>query len=191
MSNIINNINDYCRIYGDTVESVFEEFNTLREFELDINMRTNNLPEFMVNILYDHAISPEGKKKFMTRFGLRYLEDDIFRKMTDGCCFLFIDNDYEGVYSSLESASFKSSTYHGRDRTLYEMYLQSAGRERKEECISISKNIKYNETSENGIKHVISHSESFKIYVSLPIADDTFQEYIVDSGCNFTYLPFF
>ena len=96
-----------------------------------------NLPQFIRLILLGTCTTSKGKEDFFRRFGIYYLSDRQFRKLTDHYSFLFIEGNYKGAYSSFEECIQKGEALKKKYDTNFSMFLpsvqiRSSGFEKKE-----------------------------------------------------------
>ena len=106
-------------------------FNSLEDEEIPDNIKFGDCPKFIKRVLSSSAIENSGKMKFLKKFAINYMKDEEMRILTDGCCFLFIDNkDYDGVYPSIDSArEIGSIKYPENGRRFFSpMYPRNIGR---------------------------------------------------------------
>ena len=112
MSNIeekFDNMNDFCRIYNLNPGIVWDKINNFEEEELDPNMQIDILPREIINILECGSTSIDAVFKFMRHFGLAYYEDNKLRITTKKAVFFFTNDDYIGVYPSVDVCMSEAS----------------------------------------------------------------------------------
>lgn len=103
----INDVNDYCRKEGITIDELYVKINQNEdEFNPDefTESEYGKLPKFIEQIVYDANIKGEGKELFMIKFGVKYLKNEIFRRITDGCVFIFRGKNYYKVFPNISLA---------------------------------------------------------------------------------------
>ncbi len=91
--------------YIPTNYSEYPNINDLpKRFDDVTEAPTFGIPEFMENILLATNIKNLGLIRFYQKFGIRYLSDSTFRKISDNSIFLFLDGYYIGAFKSRNDA---------------------------------------------------------------------------------------
>lgn len=118
-------LEDYCNKKGKTVDEVYKELNNLpsgkKQGEL-INIKI--MPDFFHGIFRGAQVDKIELVKFYNHFVSWYLDTPLFRKLTDGCIFLFADEKYLGFYKNWETLNPQIDILNEttNDITIYEMY---------------------------------------------------------------------
>jgi len=170
---------------------LFDEVNDLKEQDIDLNIDIVDLPFFMQNVIQFSVLSNEGALKFMRKFGSYYLEIELFRKLTDGCVFIIINEDYIGAYRSKDAAILAANSmgYERRDVFVYPMYLRRI-EENNERILLSSVNSTILKPHANG--EIMKKEFHSHFYVDIAFSENPYEtiKYMVDLGCTITHAPF-
>ena len=112
MSNIeekFDNMNDFCRIYNLNPGIVWDKINNFEEEELDPELLVASLSREIMNVAECASTSFEAIIKFMKRFGLAYSNDEELKIITKEAVFFFTNDDYIGVYPSVDVCMSEAS----------------------------------------------------------------------------------
>lgn len=117
---------DYCRKKNISTRKLMNEINNLERIKVDDINPKEEYPEFINRILESVTISESGKKDFMERFGINYLNSNLIRRLTDKWHFYFVNNEYIGVYHSMAYGDFILKTNYSTCRTaeVVDMYIK-------------------------------------------------------------------
>jgi hypothetical protein len=166
--------------------------NSYPEEEFNVNIDTDDLPEFVHYILGDVSISHKAKEKFVKKFLLTYLTDPEFNRKVDGWTFMFIDGEYIGLFKNKSMAMnyIKNTRYEGRSPLFVPMYFTIYGE--KVETAIISKERKIINRTIDGEEFTNLQYEYLMATCSLINDSEQItknENYLIDTGASITHLP--
>lgn len=172
---------------------LFRMINKLSPIYYDKNIDINSLPSFIKDIFEEKiTIKNIGIENFMSRFGLYYINNREFRKLTKkfDTCFLFIDNDYEGAYPSLDSVKTRIlKKYIGTQmkHTPLVMKMYKIVTKQYSSLLSFSeKQIIYkNKILENGERILINSEYNSPFFIGVSYFNSPIEDKLIfDTGCT-------
>lgn len=172
-----------------------DEVNNFEEIEDDRDYSYSSLPSFIQSILVG-CTNYEGKIKFLTKFGFRYLNDKNFRKRTGKFCFLFVAGYYFGAFSNFEKAlaegtRVKTNEFYD-EGLIYIVQLHPHIINERVSTISTVQTCTV-ENTENGEKYEYDINTDYEVNLMFG-ADNKIitppSKYTVDTGCTVTNLPY-
>ncbi len=151
------------------------------------------MPEFIEDILLGTSIKDSGKEKFLRMFGIRYLSDPIFRRLSKDSVFLFIEGYYMGVFNSSSEASREGQRIKSRHNKLISIFIiplqpDIIGYEKREVCnistseIIVDDNISYRSSA------TYEFDISFGIFENDIMYETKSEEFLYDTDANFTHV---
>lgn len=93
---------EICTTFSTTPMGIFDFVNSLDPIIGDMEFQLETKFTFITNIINSDKINQNAKDSFNNMFVKRYLSSDKFRRIVDGCYFVFSNDDYLGSYISLD-----------------------------------------------------------------------------------------
>lgn len=90
-------------IFGNNSMSIMDAFNAINNLKpkyITPDTDITNFPNFAHKIFESPKITGKGCIDFSQKFVVPYMEEFLFRQLTDDCCLLFINGEYFGAFPS-------------------------------------------------------------------------------------------
>lgn len=102
-------MNDICIIFNTTPDNIFDFINLFEP--INENLIPTDEYEFIKRINNSEKINQNAKESFNNKFSKRYYSNDRFRKIVDGCSFIFTENEYIGAYENIDKTVIEDNDY--------------------------------------------------------------------------------
>ena len=116
--------------------SLYEDLN---DFEVD----TNELPDWIMDVMENIRVSNQGGLDCLHRFIYSYLKSEQLREITKNYVLLFVNREYVGIYKNEKIAYTLGDKLRvkGGKFSIIPMYVEISGSEKKETCLFTSAKI--------------------------------------------------